>query len=138
MVVLLLAVCARTQQYVPLASFENLSAGNALIKVDRRNDFIGSGQSLQISDNGRVVGAISPGKYLIWQRPAGDFVLQIVPTLLAASNLKPLNIHAEAGKQYNFLVYREGGTFKLESSTNKALKPLRACGLAQTLLSFDP
>lgn len=114
MVVLLLAVCARTQQYVPLAGFENLSAGNALIKVERRNDFIGSSQSLQISDDGRVVGAISPGKYLIWQRPAGDFVLQIVATLLAGSNLTPLSIRAEAGKQYNFVVYREGGTFKLE------------------------
>jgi len=114
MAILLLAVCARTQQYVPLASFENLSAGNALIKVERRNDFIGFSQSLQISDNGRVVGAISPGKYLIWQPPAGDFVLQIVPTLLAASNSTPLKIRAEARKQYNFFVYREGGTFKLE------------------------
>jgi len=94
--------------------FENLSAGNALIKVERRNDFIDSSQSLQISDDGRVVGAISPGKYLIWQRPAGDFVLQIIPTLLAGSNLTPLSIRAEAGKQYNFVVYREGGTFKLE------------------------
>jgi hypothetical protein len=112
--VLFLAACATTQQYVPLASFENLSAGNALIRVERRNDFIGSTQSLQISDNGRVIGAISPGKYLIWQRPAGDFVLQIVPAFSAASNPTPLNIRAEAGKQYNFLVYREGGTFKLE------------------------
>jgi len=114
MVVLLLAVCARTQQYVPLASFENLSAGNALIRVERKNDFIGSGQYLQISDNGRVVGMVSPGKYLIWQRPAGDFVLQIVPAFFGAPNLTPLNIRAEAGKQYNFLMYREGGTFKLE------------------------
>lgn len=109
-VVLFLAACATTQQYVPLASSENLSAGNALIKVERRNDFIGSGRSLQISDNGKVVGAISPGKYLIWQRTAGYFVLQI----LAASNSTPLYISAEAGKHYNFVVYPEGGTFKLE------------------------
>jgi hypothetical protein len=113
-VVLFLAACATTQQYVPLASFENLSAGNALIKVERRNDLIGSGRSLDISDNGRVVGAISPGKYLIWQRRAGDFVLQIVPAFLGATNPTPISIRAEAGKQYNVLVYREGGTFKLE------------------------
>jgi len=113
-VVLFLTACSTTQQYLPLASLENLSAGNALIKVERRNDFIGSGRSLEISDNGKVVGAISPGKYLIWQRPAGDFVLQIVPAFLAASNPIPLNIRAEAGKQYNFLVYWGGRTFKLE------------------------
>jgi hypothetical protein len=113
-VVLFLTACSTTQQYLPLASLENLSAGNALIKVERRNDFIGSGRSLEISDNGKVVGAISPGKYLIWQRPAGDFVLQIVPAFLAASNPIPLNIRTEAGKQYNFLVYWGGGTFKLE------------------------
>jgi hypothetical protein len=113
-VVLFLAACATTQQYLPLASSENLSAGNALIKVERRDELIGSGRSLEISDNGKVVGAISPGKYLIWQRPGGDFVLQIVPAALAASKPMPLNIRAEAGKQYNFLVYWGGTTFKLE------------------------
>ena len=113
-IILFLAACATSQQYVPLASFENLSAGNVLIKVERRIDFIGYDQSIQISDNGRVVGAISPGKYLMWQRPAGDFVLQIVPAFSEAPNPTPVGIHAEAGKQYNFLVYREGGTFKLE------------------------
>jgi hypothetical protein len=113
-VVLFLAACATTQQYVPIASLENLSAGNALIKVERRIDFIGFDRTLQISDNGRVVGAISPGKYLIWQRPAGDFVLQIVPEFYGATNPTLLNIRAKAGKQYNFLVYRQGGTFKLE------------------------
>jgi hypothetical protein len=113
-VVLFFAACATTQQYVPPASFEDLSAGNALIKVERRNDFIGSGQSVKISDNGRVVGSLSPGKYLIWQRPAGDFLLGIVPAFFGAPNSTPLNIRAEAGKQYIFLVYREGGTFKLE------------------------
>ncbi|MGO9138553.1 MAG: hypothetical protein ACLP9S_06490 [Syntrophales bacterium] len=112
--VLFLAACATTEQYVPPASFENLSTGNALIMVERRNDFIGFDQSVKISDNGRVVGSLSPGKYLIWQRPAGDFVLQIVPALYGAPNSTPLNIRAKAGKQYNFLVYREGGTFKLE------------------------
>ena len=114
MVLLLLAVCARTQQYVPLASFENLSAGNTLIKVERRNDLIGAGQSVKISDNGRVVGSLSPGKYIIWQRPAGDFLLGIVPMFYGGPDSTPLNVLAEAGKQYNFRVYREGGTFKLE------------------------
>ncbi len=92
------------------AEYHLKNSGDALVKVEPRNDFIGSGRSLQISDNGKVVGAISPGKYLIWQRTAGYFVLQI----LAASNSTPLYISAEAGKHYNFVVYPEGGTFKLE------------------------
>jgi hypothetical protein len=111
---LLLAACATTQQYLPLASSENLSSGNSLIKVERREEVIGSGRSIEIADNGKAVGAVSPGKHLVWQRPAGDFELQIVPAALAASKPMPLKIHVEAGRQYTFLVYWGGTTFKLE------------------------
>lgn len=111
--VLVLTGCATTQQYVPAASKENLAAGNVLIQIERQEGFVGGGRSVAISDDGKVVGELSPGKSLIYQRPAGDFVLQLVPSTLAVSNPIPITIHSTAGKQYNFTVYWKGG-FLLE------------------------
>jgi len=75
---------------------------------------MGAGRSLDISDDGRIVGQLGPGKYLIWQRPAGEFQLQIEPAAFAASHPIPLNVKAEAGKQYVFEVFWGGLTFELK------------------------
>jgi len=122
-VVVLIAVtisaCATTEQYVDVGNYKNLAPGNALIRVDRKNEFVGSGRSLKISDNGRVVGQLSPGNYLMWQRPAGEFQLQIVPAFLAASHPIPLETTARPGEELIFEIAWSWGKATFE------LRPMR-------------
>jgi len=112
--VLLLGACASTKQYEPVASMTTLAPGNALIRVERQSGFMGSGRSLEISDNGKVVGQVGPGDSLVWQRPAGSFDLQLVAAALAASNPVPIKVNAEAGREYQFEVFWGGTTFQLQ------------------------
>lgn len=110
---LVLAGCATTQQYVPAASQETLTPGNVLVKIERKEGFLGAARSVEVSDDGKVVGELASGKSLTYQRPAGDFVLQLVPKSGMVSNPKPVDVHGIAGKQYNFSIYWSGG-FHLE------------------------
>lgn len=109
-----LCACATTQQYLPVSDQSNLTPGNALTKVERQIGFMGSGRSIEISDDGKVVGQIAPGEFLIWQRPAGIFELQIVPKALVVSHPVPLKVDAKSGERYDFEVFWGGTTFKLQ------------------------
>lgn len=101
----ILSACATTKQYFPMGSPDNLTPGNALIKVERKYEGAGMGRSVEISDDGKVVGQVAVGEHLIWQRPAGEFQLQLVPKALVVSNPIPLKVTAEPGKQYDFEVF---------------------------------
>jgi hypothetical protein len=102
----ILSACATTKQYFPMGTPDNLTPGNALIKVERRyQGVLGIGRSVEIADDGKVVGQVSAGEHLIWQRPAGDFQLQLVSAFGIVSNPIPLKVTAEPGKQYDFVVF---------------------------------
>jgi hypothetical protein len=102
---IILSACATTKQYAPVSDLSNLSPGNVLIKVERRSDFMGSGRSIEVSDDGTIVGQVAPGEFLVWQRPAGIFVLQLVPKTGVISNPVPLKIDAKSGQQYDFEIF---------------------------------
>ena len=103
-IVLLMSGCATTQQ-VPLANEKNLRQGNALIKVERESGFMGGGRSVEITDNGKVVGDLSQGKSLVWQRKAGSMSLNISPSFGMVKEFPPINENVKAGKTYAYKTY---------------------------------
>jgi hypothetical protein len=106
--------CATTQQYLPVSDQSSLSPGNVLIRVERRSDLMGSGRSIEVSDDGKIVGQVAPGEFLIWQRPVGIFELQLVPKTLVVSNPVPIKIEGKSGHQYDFEIFWGGGKFELQ------------------------
>jgi hypothetical protein len=114
LLVIVLGGCATTHQYFPVSDVNNLSPGNVLIKVERRSDFMGSGRSIEVSDDGKVVGQVAPGESLIWQRPAGIFEIQLVPKTLLLSDPVPIKVDGKSGKQYDFEIFWGGNKFELQ------------------------
>jgi len=100
--------------YLPVSDQIILSAGYVTIKVERRSEFAGSGRSIEISDDGKIVGEIASGESLIWQRPAGIFELQLVPKTFVVSNPVPIRIDGESGHQYDFEIFSGMRTFELK------------------------
>jgi len=97
--------CATTSQNVPVATTDNLETGNALILVNRPAGFLGSGRSVEVTDNGKIVGKVSSGKMLSWQREAGPFVIKLVESFGAVVNPKPIDLNVVAGETYRFEVF---------------------------------
>ena len=60
--------CATTTQKVPIANMKVLKSGNALINVKRLESFGGGARTIELSDNGKIIGEVSSGKYLTWQQ----------------------------------------------------------------------
>lgn len=109
--------CASTNQYVPVATFDSLDTGNALIAVQRESGFMGGGVSVDVTDNGEIVGEVASGDSLTWQRAAGNMDITLAPlTLNVKDNLKPLHVKVVAGEQYNFKVFlsMEEGSFVIQ------------------------
>ncbi len=101
----ILTGCASTTQFVPLANEKNLADGNVLINVHRKNEFVGGGRAVKVKDNDTVIGEVTPGKSLVWQRSPGKMVLKLVPSALAVSDQPPIEEDAVIGYIYNYLVY---------------------------------
>jgi len=97
--------CAITCQNVPLANINNLQEGNALITVNRVSNLLGAARSVEVTDNGVIIGKVSSGKSLSWQRPAGKMRLELVESFGAVLYPTPINITVEAGKEYNFEIF---------------------------------
>jgi hypothetical protein len=93
--------CVTTHQYVPVSDHDSLSPGNVLIKVERRSDLAGYGRAIEISDDGRIVGQVASGEFLIWQRPAGIFELRLVPNIFVVMDPVPLTVDGKPGKNTN-------------------------------------
>lgn len=114
LLVIVLGGCATTHQYLPVSDLSKLSPGNVLIKVERRSGFLGSGRSIEVSDDGKVAGQVAPGESLIWQRPAGIFEIQLVPATLMISDPVPIKVEGKSGKQYEFEIFWGGNKFELQ------------------------
>lgn len=116
LLVIVLGGCATTHQYLPVSDLSNLSPGNVLVKVERRSEFMGSGRSIEVSDDGKVAGQVAPGESLIWQRSAGIFEIQLVPAALMISDPVPIKVDGKSGKQYDFEIFWGGNKFELQRS----------------------
>ena len=101
---LLMSGCVTSQQ-MPIASTNNLASGNALIKVERESGFMGSGRSVEVTDNGKIVGKLSQGKSLVWQRKKGKISLNLSPSFGAVKKFPPIIENVKAGKTYEYKVY---------------------------------
>jgi hypothetical protein len=111
---IVLGGCVTTHQYVPVSDQDSLSPGNALIKVERRSDLAGYGRAIELSDDGKIVGQVASGEFLIWQRPAGIFELRLVPNIFVVMDPVPLTVDARPGKQYEFEIFWGNRTFELK------------------------
>ena len=100
-----LAGCATTKQNVPAATMDTLKVGNALIRVERESGLVGSGRSTEVTDNGVIVGQLSPGNSITWERPSGTLVISLAPAKLAVKNLTPLRVDAISGQEYEFRIF---------------------------------
>jgi len=100
-----LSGCATTRQYLPVADQNTLSPGNVLIKVERHIEFVCSRESVEVSDDGKVVGQLAPGGFLIWQRPAGIFQLKLIQKDLVVRNPVPVIVDGKSGQQYDFEIF---------------------------------
>jgi hypothetical protein len=109
-----LSGCASTHQYLPVSDINNLAPGNVLIKVERRYEFMGGGRSVEVSDDGKVVGQVARGETLIWQRPAGIFEIQLVPAVFIVSDPVPIKVDGKSGKQYDFEIFWGGNKFEFQ------------------------
>jgi len=103
-IALLMSGCV-TSQNLPIASASNLATGNALIKVERESGFMGGGRSAEVTDNGKVVGNLSQGKSLAWQRKAGKMALNLTPSFAITKKFPPIIENVQAGKTYEYKVY---------------------------------
>lgn len=109
----LISGCASTHQYFPVSGQSNLSPGNALIRVDRRSELAGSGRSIEVTDDGKVIGQVAPGEFLIWQRPAGIFELKLVPNKFLVTNPIPIRVDAKSGQFCEFEIFWGNHDFEL-------------------------
>lgn len=110
----LLIGCATTGPEMPVATMENLKPGNALIIVKRADSFLGAARSVGVTDGEKVIGRVSNGKSISWQRPAGGMELNLVPSFGMVSKQPPLKQTVAAGKKYTFETFLSGGSFKLK------------------------
>jgi len=102
---ILLSSCATTKQYVPTATLETLKPGNSLVRVERKSGFVGSGRSVEVTDNGVKTGSLSPGDTIIWQRPAGPMDINLAEAALAVTPGEPIHVNAIEGHEYNFVTF---------------------------------
>ncbi len=107
--VLIISGCTSvTNQTAPIASFDTLEPGNALIIVERKYEHNASANDAEVLDNGKSVGIVGIGykeKYnkLQWQRPAGVMKLKLSPRI-AINDVDPITTNVEEGKIYTFVV----------------------------------
>lgn len=99
------AGCATTKQAVPVASFNNLKSGNALIVVHRRNETMGKARNVEVIDGDTLIGHVSGGKSLIWQRPAGEVLLSLAAASQLVNEWQNVSDVVKAGKKHEYLVY---------------------------------
>ena len=93
-----------TSQNLPVANQKNLIPGNALIKVEREKGFIGGGRQVDVTDNAKLIGELSQGKSLVWQRKPGKMALNLVPSWGTVKAFPPIIENVKAGKTYNYIV----------------------------------
>ncbi len=106
----LLTACASTKQYAPMATHDQLKAGNALIVVKRESGFIGGGRSIEITDNGVKTGSLAPGDSISWQRPEGPMEINLAPAALMVSPGIPIHVDVIAGQEYHFATFLSNDT----------------------------
>ena len=72
---LILFGCATTTQNIPKPNPTVLDKGNARIKLNRIDEYVGTALTFTIYDNGNLVGKLGRDKPLEWDRPAGELRL---------------------------------------------------------------
>jgi len=120
--------CASNQQFVHFPDqskvVEDPSKGRIYVM---RPASIGGAISMDVSDDGRIVGSTGPSSYLCWERPPGNTVISA-----KSENTSAVGVDVEAGKvNYIFLHVRMGWVMarnKLEIvSEEEGKKVLKEC-----------
>ena len=105
--------CATTSQKVPIANMAQLKSGNALISVKRLEAFGGGGRTIEVSDNGKIIGEVSSGKSLNWQRKGGNLKLKLTPSIGMVVGNQSIKSRVKAGKRYSYEIYIGDNGFSL-------------------------
>ena len=105
--------CATTSQKVPVANMGKLKAGNSLISVKRLEAFGGGGRTIEVTDNGKIIGEVSSGKSLIWQRKAGNMNLVLTPSTGMVVGKQSIKSKVKSGKRYGYEIYIGDNGFSL-------------------------
>ena len=106
--------CATTSQKVPFANMAQLKSGNALISVKRLEAFGGGGRTIEVSDNGKIIGEVSSGKSLSWQRKAGNMQLMLTPSAGMVVGKQSITSKVKSGKRYSYEIYIGSNGFSLK------------------------
>jgi len=113
LVSILVIGCATTGQDMPVITMENLAPGNALISVNRASSILGAGRTIRVTDNKKVVGKVSSGRSIVWQRPAGEMNIQLVPSFGMVKEQPPIKFNVKAGKKYYYRIYLGSSGFEI-------------------------
>ena len=105
--------CATTSQKVPVANMAQLKAGNALISVKRLEAFGGGGRTIEVTDNGKVIGEVTSGKSLTWQRKAGNMEIALTPSYGMVVGKQSIKSKVKSRKRYSYEIYIGGNGFSL-------------------------
>jgi hypothetical protein len=102
---MMLVGCASTRQVVPLPdqsmAIEDPAKGRVYVMRPAR---VGGAVSMQVSDDGKLIGKTGPRGFLCWERPPGD---TIVSSTSEGVSSAPLTIEA-GGTYYIFQHLRMG------------------------------
>jgi hypothetical protein len=94
--------CA-TRQFVPRTNLRSPHPDHARIYVKRASAYGAVARTVQVEDNGRIVGKVGNGGILVWDRPPGMMRLSLTPSWgTVAKYSSPLNQKVNAGKIYMF------------------------------------
>ena len=105
--------CATTSQKVPVATMSALKNGNALISVKRLESFGGGARAVEVSDNGQIIGEVSSGKSLTWQRKAGNMRVKLTPSYGMVIGERAIKAKVKSGKRYDFEIFVGNNGFEL-------------------------
>ncbi len=97
--------CASNQQFIPLPDQSRVVEDPAKGRIYvMRPASVGSAISMDVSDDGRIIGSTGPNSYLCWERPPGRTIISA-----KSENTTAVGVNVEAGKvNYLFLHVRLG------------------------------
>jgi len=113
--------CATTTQNLPKPIPNVLEKGKVRIKLNRINEYVGSGNTFTIYDNGKLVGKLGQNKPLEWDRPTGEVSLSRDWNYLWRVNTanNSISFTAQEGYVYELYIGNFDG-FTTNSSSDKS------------------
>jgi hypothetical protein len=105
--ILLLAGCAPpTKQVVNFPESLKPVSDKVIIRLIRDSQFRGGGATTVVKDNSKLIGYLSSGGELRWQREPGEMNLQLIPKVgFITGRLYQIHMDTEEGKLYTFRIY---------------------------------